>query len=221
MLEKEIEKIKSRSIRRFTEEALLKADSRFWLAPCSSTGKYHPPEDRGEGGLVRHIRKAVVVAGEFGRRAKFSQLEFDLAISAVILHDICKNGIPWGEYTDFTHGLIASEWLKQFKLSNELVKQMILDAVRYHMAPWCYAVNPFENRVYSAEEMRKNLDELSRALVCPSRIELAVREGDYWASRQEMSFLPGKSIVYDPRVHDTPEEWVEEFAKEYGFKIKK
>ncbi len=218
VLEKELSRIKSRSLRTFTEEALSKADPNFWEAPCSSTGKHHPSEDQGKGGLVRHIKKGNVVIEEFGRRAKFAQLEFDMAHCAYDLHDICKNGIPWGASTDYTHGYLASEWLKQFKLSNEVVKQTIIDAVRYHMAPWCYAVNPFENRGYSKEEMMQNINELSRALVNPSRIELAVREGDYWGSRQEMSFLPGKSIVFDPRLHDSPEEWLNEFAKDYNLK---
>ncbi len=221
VLKKELSKIKSRSIKAFTEEALSKVDPKFWEAPCSSTGKHHPPEDQGKGGLVRHIKKGNVVVEEFGRRAKFIQLEFDMAHCAYDLHDICKNGIPWGVCTDYTHGYLASEWLKQFKLSNEAVKQTIIDAVRYHMAPWCYVVNPFEDRAYTGEEMRRNLEELSRALLYPTRIELAVREADFWASREGMSFLPGKLAVYDSRVHDTPKAWIEEVAKEYGFEINK
>lgn len=221
ILEKEIKKIRSKDIKKFTEDALSHADSKFWEAPCSSTGKHHPPEDQGKGGLVRHIKKGNVVLEEFARRAKFTQLELDMAHCAFNLHDICKNGIPWGEYTDYTHGFLASEWLKQFKLNNEVAKQTILDAVRYHMAPWCYVVNPFEDRPYSSEEMRKNLEELSRALLYPTRIELAVREADYWASREDISFLPGKLIMYDPRVHDKPEDWIKEVAGDYGFEVTK
>jgi len=220
MLEKEIGKIKDRYIRAFVESALAKADPKFWLAPASSTGKYHPPEDMGAGGLIRHVQKGVIVVEQFASRAKFDDLESDMALAAFLLHDICKNGVsPWGEYTDYTHGFIAYNWLKQFPLNNRYIKEVILNAVRLHMAPWCYLVNPFANRMYSKEEMQKNLDELHRALVCPSRIELAVREGDYWSSRQTMSFLPGQSIAYDPRVHDTPKEWLKQFAREYGLKI--
>ena len=208
-LAEEISRVKAKYIRKFTEEAFAAADANFWKAPASSSGKYHPPEDLGEGGLVRHSIKAGRVAECFARRAKFSEIELDMAISAALLHDVCKNGVPWGEHTDYTHGLIASEWLKQFKLADAVVKEIILNAVRFHMAPWCYAVDPFKNRNYSKEEMLKNIDELSRALTNPSRVELAVREGDYWASQKDMSFYPGKTIAFDPRLHDTPEEWLE------------
>lgn len=219
-LDRETQKIKSFYIREFVKKALLRADPMFWKAPCSSSGKYHPPEDQGEGGLIRHLQKGVIVVEQFARRAQFDEFELDMAIAAMILHDICKDGFPpWGRHTDYTHGLIGSKWLEQFELRNKVMKKTILNAVRYHMAPWCYMVNPFEDREYSKEEMMHNINELSRALTNPSRIELAVREGDYWGSRETMSFLPGKPVVFDPRVHDTPEDWLDKFAKDYNLKV--
>lgn len=190
----EAQVIKSPDIRRFTLEALDTADPRFWTIPSSSSGRYHPPEDQGEGGLVRHVIKAVTVAQQESRRFNFNQEEVDMAISAVLLHDTCKNGIPWSDTTDYTHGLVAARWLEQFELDNQTIKQGIISAVRYHMAPWCYAVNPYEDRPYTAHEMRQNLEELSRALTQPSRVEMVVRNADYWSSRSDISFLPGVSI---------------------------
>lgn len=198
----ELEKIESNDIRRFTLSALLETDPRFWVAAASSTGKYHPPEDNGEGGLVRHVVKGVAVIEQFARRARFTQYETDMAISAFLLHDTCKNGVVWGENTDFTHGLIAAIWLEQFELADKTAKMEIINAVRFHMAPWCYAVSPFENRWFSKEEMVANLDELSRAMY-PSRVEEAVREADYWSSRQVMSFMPGVAVDWR---HDAPGE---------------
>jgi hypothetical protein len=212
-LSEQIEKISSVPIRDFVVEALEHADPKFWTAPCSSTGKYHPPEDQGEGGLIRHLIKGTAVVEQFARRAQFSQLEQDLAIASYLLHDCCKDGMPWGEYTDYTHGLIAYNWLQQFRLDDEYAKQTILDGVRYHMAPWCYAVSPFRKEGdFTKEEMMLNINELTRALVSPSRVELAVREADYWSSRQSMSYMPGYTIVQDKRVHDSPEKWMEELS---------
>jgi len=218
MLSEELKKIKSLQVRKFVETALNNADPKFWEAPTSSSGKHHPYEDLGKGGLIRHIKKGILVIEEYARRAMFSEYELDLAIDTFLLHDIKKNGDPWGEETDYTHGIIGSEWLKQFEMDDQTGKQMILDAVRYHMAPWCWVVPPFEDRLYTQKEMKDNLAELTRALVSPGRIELAVREGDYWASRQSMSFLPGKSIVYDPRLHDSPKKWLDSL-KELSDKI--
>lgn len=214
MLRKEVQKIESKDIRKFVEEALAKADPKFWESPSSSSGKRHPPEDNGKGGLIRHIQKGVVVVEQFARRASFSPREIDMALTGIILHDICKNGVPWREETNSIHGFIASQWLEQFELKDETAKRMILDAIRYHMAPWCHIINPFEDRVYSKQEMMKNLEELRRALTNPGRIELAVREGDYWSSRQNMSFLPGVcAAIPKDEVHDSPEESPEKTSK--------
>lgn len=201
LVAREVEKIQSEEIKQFTLDVLLATDPHFWVAPASSTGKYHPPEDNGEGGLVRHVVKGVAVVEQFARRARFTQYETDMAIAAFLLHDTCKNGVVWGEQTDYTHGLIAAKWLEGFELGDETAKREIMNAVRFHMAPWCYAVSPFEDRPFSKQEMLANLDELARAMF-PSRIEEAIREADYWSSRQSMSFMPGVAVDWR---HDAPE----------------
>jgi hypothetical protein len=219
MLSEQIEKIGSDKVKRFVLLALMEVDPKFWIAPCSSTGKYHPPEDNGIGGIIRHLIKGTAVVEQFARRANFSPLEQDLAIASYLLHDICKDGMPWGEYTDYTHGLIAYNWLQQFRLDDEYAKQTILEGVRYHMAPWCYAVSPFRKEGnFTKDEMLANIAELTRALVAPSRVELAVREADYWSSRETMSYMPGYTIVQDKRViggkmvHDSPKKWLEQLS---------
>lgn len=215
LVQKEILKIRSTDIAWFTSSSLPEVDRKFWTAPASSSGKFHPPEDNGEGGLVRHVIKGVAVIEQFARRAMFSERESDMAISAFLLHDTCKDGVVWTGKTDLTHGLIAARWLEQFELADKTAKAEIQRAVRFHMSPWCYAVNPFEDRSYTKEEMQANLEEMKGAMF-PGRIELAIREADYWASRGEMSFLPGKTIMFDGRRHDTPEEWLAQLTSPYS-----
>ena len=196
LIQREIEKIVSEDIKEFTYQAFAEVDENFWIAPASSSGKYHPPEDNGEGGLVRHVVKGVVVVEQFGRRAKFTLREIDLGISAFLLHDTCKNGVVWtSSNTDYTHGLIAAKWLEKFDLADAMAKEQILSAVRYHMAPWCYAVSPYDERPYTKQEMNQNLDELTRAMY-PTRVEKAVQEADYWSSRQSMSYFPGVAVDF-------------------------
>lgn len=196
LIQKEIEKIVSEDIKEFTYQAFTEVDEHFWTAPASSSGKYHPPEDNGEGGLVRHVIKGVAVVEQYGRRAKFTSRELDMGISAFLLHDTCKNGVVWDfGQTDYTHGLIAAKWLEKFDLADSMAKEQILSAVRYHMAPWCYAVSPYEERPYTKEEMNKNLDELTRAMY-PTRVEKAIQEADYWSSRQSMSYFPGVAVDF-------------------------
>lgn len=206
----DLAKIKDKDIRKFTKEALEAADENYFTAPASSSGKYHPPEDNGESGLVRHIKKGLVVIEQFARRAVFSETELNIAYSAYILHDSCKDGIVWGEKTDYTHGYIASEWLKQFKLNDKFAKESLLKAVRYHMAPWVYRHTPWKQETFTQQQMNENVAELQRALTQPSRVELAVREADYWSSRKDMSYLPEANIV---GAHDAP---TKELIKKYN-----
>lgn len=205
LIQKEIEKISSEDIKDFVYQAFSEVDKKFWISPASSSGKYHPPEDNGEGGLVRHVVKGVAVIEQFAVRARFSQRELDIAICAFLLHDTCKDGVVWTGKTDYTHGLIAAKWLEKFNLADAVVKEEIINAVHYHMAPWCYAVNPFENRPYTKEEMQANINEMARAMY-PTRVEQAVRDADYWSSRSSMSFFPGKSVDISELRHDNPEE---------------
>ncbi|MBN1377176.1 HD domain-containing protein [Candidatus Woesearchaeota archaeon] len=225
-LNEELENINSKDVKKFTKEALINAPEQFWTCACSGSGKFHPPEDQGKGGLIRHIKKGTAVIGEYAKRAHFNTRETDFSYSAFLLHDIKKNGDPWEKTTDYQHGIIAAEWLdNNFKLKDKTGKQMILDAIRYHMAPW---VTVFSNKktfsiwdksediVFTGKELGEYMDELVRALLNPSRIELAVREADYWASRKKMSFLPGKNIVYNSKEYDNIEERVKDLKKSYG-----
>lgn len=219
----DLAKIKDASIRTFTELALEAVDDNFYTAPCSSSNKYHPPEDNGVGGVVRHVKKGIVVVEQFARRAMFSQMEKDIALSAFLLHDSCKNGVVWQKDTDYTHGYLASEWLKQFELKDAFAKESLLDAVRYHMAPWVYRHVPWsrgDNGTFTRKELEDNMFEMHRALTNPSRVELAVQHADFWASRTEMSFLPGVNIT---EVHDAPSgqlaRWEEKFGISLGIRL--
>lgn len=195
LLYSEVEMIESEDIREFVKLALADAEPEFWLVPASSTGKYHPAEDNGDGGLVRHVYKGSAgVIPQYARRADFTQRELDMARAAFLVHDIKKNGWVWGEFTDYTHGLIASQWLEQFPLEDEAAKAEILEAVRYHMGKWVVAVNKPSDRELTPEEVAVNLEEVMVSINHQSQIVRAVQEADYWSSRKEMSFFPGKEI---------------------------
>jgi len=196
LIQKEIEKITDENIKNFTYQAFAEVDPKFWISPSSSTGKYHPEEDNGEGGLVRHVVKGIAVVEQYLRREMATLREIDIAKSAFLLHDTCKNGVVWeSSFTNYTHGFIAAKWLEKFDLTDESAKQEIINAVRYHMGQWSYVVSPFEDRPYTKEEMMANVNEIIRALH-PSKIERAVQDADYWASRQSMSFFPGVTVDF-------------------------
>lgn len=171
----QLKQIKDDEMRIFAEKALDKAPEEFWKAPCSSSGKYHPPEDQGDGGIVRHLIKSAYISKDLCEFFDLNERDTDIVVTASILHDIKKNGEPWKESTDYTHGKIAYEWLNQFSLAYPK-KEEIRNCVRYHMARW---VQPEE--------------ELKRALN-PNKKELIVQLTDYFCSRKCASFLPGIDV---------------------------
>lgn len=91
----------------------------FFEIPASSTGKYHPSFALGEKGLVRHTKAAVRIGYELLNNNCigniFSDLEKDLIIMALIMHDGCKSGLTHGKYTVVNHPLIVSKLIKDNK----------------------------------------------------------------------------------------------------------
>ena len=177
-LYKETDRITSPYIRKYIQEALNNAHDQFWLIPSSSSGKYHPPEDQGQGGLIRHSIKASEIAYELANFYNISEEDRDIVVGSAMIHDIQKNGIPWGEHTVYDHGLIAYHWLDKFSLKNPY-KDKIRKCVRFHMSRWCSPKS-----------------EIKRACRANTN-ELIVQLSDYMSSRKGASFLPGISLGED------------------------
>ena len=174
-LDLQIQKIQDSEIQSFVRQALDNTPREFWTAQSSPSGKHHPPEDQGEGGIVRHVIKCVYISDELSSFFSLSDTKRDVVVASSILHDIKKNGEPWGEKTDHCHGRIAYEWLDRFEL-RQPEKDEIRDCIRYHMAKWV-----------------KPDGELERALN-PTTAELVVQLSDYFSSRECASFLPGVNV---------------------------
>ncbi len=220
----------SKSLAKTVKNILMAADEEFWEVPSSNSGRFHPAEDQGKEGLIRHIIKASYVFEEISRRERFEDYEHDAGMAAVILHDIKKNGNPWGKSTDYRHGIIGAEFIKKFYFSDNTIKKMVMNGVRYHMAPWNTTILPSKlimarknpsSKIFSLIELNTELEERTRGLY-PSKVEKAVQESDYWASREIMSFYPGITVMPDInkkpnlRMHDTPERWVQEILEFNG-----
>jgi len=175
-LYQETDRIVSVDIRKFVKISLDHASELFWVCPSSSSGKYHPPEDQGKYGLIRHILKASEVSYELANFYNLDTIGRDIVVGAAILHDIQKNGIPWGEKTNYQHGKIAFEWLEQFS-SLTFMSDTIRCCIRYHMGRWC---EPKEELQYAMN---------------PTKYELIVQMADYICSRKNVSFLPGIDLA--------------------------
>lgn len=142
-LETEISYIKDSRIRKSVEVLVNELPDYFFRVAASSTGKYHPEFSLGEGGLLRHTKVAVKIAKSlldnvvFGD--KYTDLEKDLMLVSLILHDGIKHGFEEDKYTKATHPILACEFIMSNKdkteLSDEEVK-FITSCIKSHMGPW-------------------------------------------------------------------------------------
>ena len=115
---KELSMIQNETIRRIVEKALANVDDRFFFAPASSTGNYHPWWACVVHGLVYHTRMvaflAVINCDRFRNFAEDAAIDKDIVIAAAILHDSCKKNLrcdfyPYGRIHNIKkiEGIIA------------------------------------------------------------------------------------------------------------------
>jgi hypothetical protein len=115
----------------------------FFTVPASSTGKYHPSFDLGEGGLIRHSKVAFRIGVEllntktFGD--DFTADEKDLLLMSILVHDGLKMGKIEEKYTRFDHPVLMADYISEIKdkltLSEDEIKFMH-DAIISHMGEW-------------------------------------------------------------------------------------
>ena len=139
----EINLINDNNIKEWTLKALESLPNYFYHIPASSTGKYHPEYCLGEGGLTRHCRAAAKIAKDmftFSTLFNFTIQEQDEIISALLLHDGCKNGLEGSKYTIHEHPLVVCEYLKANEELTQLLYNKIIDNIlnniKSHMSEW-------------------------------------------------------------------------------------
>lgn len=161
-----VNKIKDETIRNYVQDAVDKLPTYFYKVAASSTGKYHPRFSLGEGGLVRHTKFAIDVAIELFRIHEFNELNQDLIIASLILHDGLKHGPEEsaGQYTVKAHADIMADWLEKFWLDDFVGKTTIVSCVETHMGQWSINRKPeheMEKFVHMCDYIasRKFMDE--------------------------------------------------------------
>ncbi len=115
----------------------------FFEVPASSTGKYHPMYATGNGGLVRHTKAAIRIAFDLLNNESmghsFNELEKDLILIALMLHDGLKSGLKKSEYTAFDHPIQICNYIKENKNKTNFTEgevNLICNMIESHMGPW-------------------------------------------------------------------------------------
>ena len=115
----EINKIKGTTFKQHIIELLKIAPDDILNMPSSSTGKYHPADEISKDGMIRHIKRCVIVAEETARMRGHTDEELDILIAGCILHDLFKQGIPRGKWTVKEHPIFSYEHIEKYVSNNK------------------------------------------------------------------------------------------------------
>jgi hypothetical protein len=171
--------IDSPEIKRFVYEGFNMISEDFWMVPTSSSGRYHPPESNitPMGLMVHNVKSCAVAKGLFSFFGVTEQIEKDIVIAAILLHDSYKGG--WAVWKGMVpeHGYIATSYLAELELEPEYIKRKLFLCIETHMSRWA---RPFSS--------------VTRFLF-PDNMQLIVALSDMIASRKDISFYPGISVL--------------------------
>ena len=194
----EIGDINDADLKALATELIANADDYFFTVAASSSGKYHPPFDLGEGGLVRHTRCVAFVAKSLAESFCFSEYDTDCLIVAALAHDIKKQGNGETGHTMWEHPMYALSYVheiyEQTKSNVPLdVIHKIENAVSSHMGKWG-----------NYPQFTKGNDPLPMP---ETEFDKALQAADYLASRKEFTefkFRPTEEVVIQPKQVQTP-----------------
>lgn len=204
----EFNDIKDENLREFAKELISHADDYFFTVAASTTGKYHPQFDLGDGGLVRHTRCVTFFAECIADSHMFSEHDRDLLIIAALAHDIKKLGNGGSKYTVGNHPTCAKEYIELTRiLKPELISKEDCDkvcaAVESHMGKWGH--------------------ESDNLPLPQTEFEKALQSADYIASRKEIldfNFRPTDEVHIEApkpqKYNGNPKDYVLEFGKHKG-----
>ena len=148
---KELGYINSDKVKNACQEMIKLLPDYFFEVPASSTGKYHPEYALGEGGLLRHSKAAARIGHELLEDPsigdKYTALEKDLMIMALILHDGLKSGLTQEKYTRFDHPILMADYImdNEDKLDLDIPEiEFVCDVIKTHMGNWTTDYNGVE-----------------------------------------------------------------------------
>lgn len=137
----EINDIQDADLKKLAKSLIENADDYFFTVAASSSGKYHPPFDLGDGGLIRHTRCVIFMAESVAESLNMTQYDKDCLIVAALAHDIKKQGDGSGSHTVWEHPTYAKDYLYAVhKTSKSKVPKDVIDkiagAIESHMGKW-------------------------------------------------------------------------------------
>lgn len=172
----EINMITNTKIKLFTKFCIESApDYIFVDCPSSSSGKYHPQDELGKNGTIKHIKKVFNKAQELIEFLDCEEYR-DQILSACIIHDLRKQGLKKSGHTVKEHPDLAAKLVEEIhnnhrNLLNKTTFIAIRNACGYHYGQW------------SIGKWIKNMSDYTDT-------ELVVHLADYISSRRIPEIKP-------------------------------
>ena len=144
----------SREYRNLAEYLIEQLDDYWFIKPASSTGKYHPKFNNGEGGLVRHSLNVCMWWQQMYRAFEQELMSFsgrddiyDLGLIACLFHDAKKYGDAEenSRWVKKDHDVKSMEWflhnVEIYEHTNDMnfdnkAINYIANAIDHHNGPW-------------------------------------------------------------------------------------
>lgn len=181
----ELENITSEGLRECARDLLTERNAipdYYWTIGASSSGKYHPKISQGEGGLIRHVKIAMMFLEDILRMSSFAYMTDemkDYARFALLFHDCVKYGwandeINKNEYANHARNgaRLVNQWWNEY--FGDDAPYLLMNAMRSHMGQW------------STEKEDRPFTQIDRA----------VHLADYMSSRAFVD-VPAVSDLYN------------------------
>jgi len=125
LLEKEInENLVDPRLQAVAKKLIAEREDLLKIYPGSVGGRSHPPDERGPGGLVKHMRRAMKVSIEAAKHFDLSLSDTDILIFCSLVHDLSNIDISSVD----EYGAIMRN-REKYKNHSELSAQIVMDAL--------------------------------------------------------------------------------------------
>lgn len=109
----------------------------FWDKPASVSGKYHPPDERGQHGLWLHTKRVAASYEHVSRSllelGEINEWDVDCGLAAALIHDTYQAGWPSDNESWATNHDVIAAAVAHFVAQ---LPDTVVRLVHTHMGPW-------------------------------------------------------------------------------------
>ena len=124
--------LKDDDVKEWTKIMFENAPDGFWYTPASPSGKYHPFDERYEGGTFRHSIRAFYILSKLceSLQDEYDDNDCSMMLSAILLHDVC------GEFGKH-HAELVRVYYEDIGMKEHIDKYpCIMNMIERHMGRW-------------------------------------------------------------------------------------